>query len=149
MNKINKKLATLSEGKISNWSRDAAWRRQNRKWLRYSGNIARRVLAAIEDKEGMNQKKLAEQIGVSPQYMSKLLKGEQNLSLETIAKLSEAVGVELISFPEYKYSKPVQSPIFIPTITKPALKVAYCAKGHLLPYHYASDAPKPELACIA
>lgn len=32
------------------------------------------------------------------------MKGHENLTLETIYNLSQALGIELISFPEYKYS---------------------------------------------
>src|SRR5439155_22632291 len=105
-----------------------------RKQLRYSSNVARMVNAAIEDSEGLNQKKLAEQIAVSPQYISKILKGEENLSLETIAKLSVALGVELISFPEYEYSKHITispSGIFVRTVERPSLTVAFSASMKL------------------
>jgi transcriptional regulator with XRE-family HTH domain len=108
MKKTQEKLLALSNGEVSTFLAEAKYRQKNRKWLRYSSKIAGRALAAIEEKEGLNQKTLAEQIGVTPQYVSKMLKGQENLSLETIAKLSEALGVELISFPEYKYSKAVQ-----------------------------------------
>lgn len=85
-------------------------RYQDRKtmpWLRaYSAKIARRVLAAIEDREDLNQAKLAEALGVSPQQVSKIVQGKENLTLETIYKLSQALKVELISFPDYKYSAP-------------------------------------------
>jgi transcriptional regulator with XRE-family HTH domain len=104
MDKIKNRLNKLSNGKKSKWSNDADFRLKNRKWLRYSSNIARRVLAAIEDDDKMNQKNLAEKINVTPQYVSRLLQGHQNLTLETIAKLSEALNVELISFPDYKYN---------------------------------------------
>src|SRR5579872_2655139 len=106
MSKIQKKLQELSAGHTSTWSEEADFRIKNHKWLRYSGNIALRVLAAMEEREGMTQKKLAELLGVSPQQISKIIKGQENLTLETIAKLSEALGVELISFPEFKYSSP-------------------------------------------
>ena len=62
------------------------------------------MIAAMEDNIGMNQKQLAKKIGVTHQQISKIGSGSQNLTLETIAKLSDALGVELISFPEYKYS---------------------------------------------
>lgn len=104
MGAIHEKLLALSGGHTSTWSDDADFRLKNHKWLRYSGNVAIRALAAIEDKEGMTQKQLAEIMGVSPQQINKILKGHENLTLESIAKLSEALGVELISFPEFKYS---------------------------------------------
>jgi len=106
MSKIHEKLYELSEGHVSTWSQEADYRLKNHKWLRYSGNIAIRILAAMEDRVGMTQKKLAEIMNISPQQISKILKGHENLTLETIAKISEALGVELISFPEYKYSAP-------------------------------------------
>jgi transcriptional regulator with XRE-family HTH domain len=92
--------------KQSAWFSDAQYRIENKKWLRYSSNIARRILAAIEDKEGFNQSDLASLLEVSPQHISQIVKGKENLSLKTIAKISEALGVELITFPEYKYSTP-------------------------------------------
>jgi transcriptional regulator with XRE-family HTH domain len=44
----------------------------------------------------MSQKELAERIGVSPQQVSKIVKGNENLTLETISKLEAALGVPLI-----------------------------------------------------
>ncbi len=112
MNDLHNKLKNLSGGQVSSWKEKAQWRLKNRSWLKLSSNIARRMAASLEDNEAMNQKKLAEQVGVSAQYISKVLKGEENLTLETIAKLSEALGTELIAFPEYKYSQSVAAPTF-------------------------------------
>jgi transcriptional regulator with XRE-family HTH domain len=106
MNRSQKSLGKLSRGKASKWGKDANYRLMNRKWLMYSSNIARRLLAGIEDTENMNQKILANKVGVSAQYINKVLKGSENLTLETIGKLSDAIGQELISFPPYKYSIP-------------------------------------------
>ncbi|HVX50139.1 MAG TPA: helix-turn-helix transcriptional regulator, partial [Chitinophagaceae bacterium] len=46
-------------------------------------------------------KKLAEKIGVKPQNISKILKGDVNLTLKTIATLATELNTELISFPFY------------------------------------------------
>ncbi len=94
----------MERKKQSEFIKDAEFRMLNRKWLRYSSNIARRVLAVLKDNPELNQTLLSEKVGVTPQYISKVLKGQENLSLETIAKLSTAINTELISFPEYKYS---------------------------------------------
>lgn len=94
----------MSSKKHSEFIKDAEFRMLNQKWLRYSSNIARRVLAVLKDNKELNQTLLSEKVGVTPQYISKVLKGQENLSLETIAKLSTALNTELISFPEYKYS---------------------------------------------
>jgi transcriptional regulator with XRE-family HTH domain len=42
-------------------------------------------------------------LGVSPQYVSKILKGSENMTLETIAKLEDALGVNLIFTPSEAY----------------------------------------------
>ncbi len=52
--------------------------------------IAIQTAMALEEKE-MSQRQLAESMGCSPQYVSRLLKGEENLSLETICKLENAL----------------------------------------------------------
>ena len=91
----------------SNYLQNAKFRIENKKWLSYSSNIALRVLAALEESEQMTQKTLAEIVGVSPQYINKVLKGQENLSLQTIAKLSEALNLELITFPKFLFDEPI------------------------------------------
>ncbi|MDE3211772.1 MAG: helix-turn-helix transcriptional regulator [Bacteroidota bacterium] len=90
--------------KRSNFIDQASFRIKNRKWLRYSSNIARRILAVLEESDTIDRTILAKRLQVSRQYLSKVLQGGENLSLQTIANLSEALGVELITFPEYKDS---------------------------------------------
>lgn len=105
---IQKKMKDLSNGNSSHWLKEADFFIENEGWLEYSGRIAMRIIAAMEEKQGMTQSKLAALVGVKVQYISKVLKGHENLSLKTIYKLSEALGVDLISFPEFKYSQPIQ-----------------------------------------
>ena len=87
----------------SKYLQNAKFRIENKKWLSYSSNIALRVLAAIEENDHITNASLAQMIGVSPEYMNQVLKGQENLSLETIAKLSEALNVELITFPKFLF----------------------------------------------
>ena len=89
----------------SNYLENAKFRVENKKWLKYSSNIALRIIAALEQNKKMSQKALAEILDVSPQYINKILKGQENLSLSTIAKISEALGVDLISFPKFAFDK--------------------------------------------
>jgi|GEM_PF-570632 len=98
------KLITLNKGvKKSTWVEDAKFRLANRKWLNYSHEIAKRILTEIKEKN-LNQNKLAMAMGISAQHISQIVKGRENLTLESIAKLSTILEVELISFPRYKYS---------------------------------------------
>lgn len=83
----------------------AHWRRENREWLRMSQSIALQVLDYLHS-TGITQKELAERMGVSPAYIAKLVKGGENLSLETICKLHEALGIKLVYVNE-PYSSPM------------------------------------------
>jgi len=46
---------------------------------------------------------LAKILGVPSQEITRVVKGNGNLTLEAIYKLSKALGAELISFPQYRY----------------------------------------------
>jgi transcriptional regulator with XRE-family HTH domain len=105
----------------SNYLQNAKFRIENKKWLSYSSNIALRVLAALEESKEMTQKTLAEKVGVSPQYINKVLKGQENLSLQTIAKLSEALNMELITFPKFLFDEPINK-VFKTISSKSRLK---------------------------
>ena len=51
-------------------------------WLKYSRKIAIKIAMAMKY-QNISRQELAERMGCSPQYISRLLKGEENLSLET------------------------------------------------------------------
>ena len=92
----DKELSVLEKHEVkTNWREKAEWRRENRRWLRYSGFIALTVMHRLEELK-MSQKELAEKMICSPQYVSKLLKGSVNLTLDTISKLEECLDLDLI-----------------------------------------------------
>ena len=64
----------------------ARLRKENREWLSLSQEIALAIHYYIR-KAGLTQKELAEDLNVSPAYVAKLLKGGENLTLETICKI--------------------------------------------------------------
>ena len=45
---------------------------------------------------GLIQKSLAERMGCSQQYVSRVLKGTENLSIETISKIESALELEIL-----------------------------------------------------
>ena len=93
-------LAALSEGKISGWSERARYRQANRAWIRRSQHIALHVLDAL-DAKGMNQQQLAEAIEVTPEYISKLVKGGENLTLEIISKLEAVLQINILEVRDF------------------------------------------------
>jgi len=89
------KLNKIISSQKSTWQEEARWREENEEWLSLSFDIAVRVLDTLKAKK-MTQKELAEKMKVSPQFINKIVKGqENNLSLETIGKLSRALGLKL------------------------------------------------------
>ena len=72
------------------------WRIANREWLRESQKIAFKVLEKL-DKLGWSQKDLAEKMNVSPQYINKIVKGSENLTLETQIKLQNVLDIPILA----------------------------------------------------
>lgn len=79
----------------SHWKEEACWRRGNAAWLRKSQMIATSVLLKMRDLK-MTQQALATKTGYTQQYISKILKGKENLTLETISRLEDALEISLI-----------------------------------------------------
>lgn len=91
-------MAALASNEVSGWLGDAKWRIENEGWLKHSQSIALAILRTLRANK-ISQKELAERIGVSPQQISKIVKGGENLTLETIAKIESALGIPLILVP--------------------------------------------------
>lgn len=79
----------------SRWREDAQWRRDNEYWLKYARHITLQVLRAMDD-QSITQVELAKRMGCTQQYVSNLLKGSSNMTLETIARLENALGIDLV-----------------------------------------------------
>lgn len=92
---INLGLAKLQSTTASRWRENAQWRIDNKSWLRYSQRIAMMMLDKMEEL-GLTQKSLAEKLCCSQQYVSRVLKGRENLSIETIAKIEAALQLDIL-----------------------------------------------------
>ena len=79
----------------STWREEAEWRRDNWSWLQHSQKIAVKVLLQMKQ-QGLTQKALGERMDCTQQYVSKILKGKENMSLDTLTKLEDALGISLI-----------------------------------------------------
>ncbi|MEY8708335.1 helix-turn-helix transcriptional regulator [Bacteroides faecichinchillae] len=65
------------------------------KWMYQSQAIAATMSNRME-KLGMTQRALAEKMNCTQQYVSKVLKGRENLSLETLCKIENALGIKIL-----------------------------------------------------
>ena len=96
----------------STWREEAEWRRDNCPWLRHSQKIAVKVLLQMKQ-EGLTQKALAERMDCTQQYVSKILKGKENMSLDTLSKLEDALGINLIYDEQVAYPNMVAEEAFV------------------------------------
>lgn len=91
---LKEKLNAIASKESSGWMEAAQFAVDNAVWIKKSQLIALKVLRTLREL-GMTQKELAERMGISPQQVNKLVKGKENLTLETIARIGEALGVDL------------------------------------------------------
>ncbi|EAY25717.1 helix-turn-helix domain-containing protein [Microscilla marina] len=102
--RIKKKLKENSKKDIT-WIEKAKYRAENEAWLDVSFAIATKILLVLRSNKENNiapktQKELAEVMGVTPQYVNKVVKGKENLQLENIVKFEKALGIKLIEVPQ-------------------------------------------------
>ena len=87
-----------NQGKTpSQWREEAEWRRDNAAWLRYSQHIAVLLLSYMK-KENLTQQGMADRLYCTQQYVSRILKGMENLTLEVVANIEQALNVQLMNF---------------------------------------------------
>ncbi len=75
---------------------EANWRKENAGWLRWSRQLATTLMGYMQD-QGLKRADLAARLGVSPQYVSKLLSGTENLSFKSIANIEDKLGITCMS----------------------------------------------------
>lgn len=76
----------------SRFTEEAAWRKENEGWLRWSRQLAVTLIGYMQD-NGLKRADLAARLGVSPQYVSKLLSGTENLSFKSVANIEDKLGI--------------------------------------------------------
>jgi transcriptional regulator with XRE-family HTH domain len=101
---IKDRFKNYVSNESSNWKEQAEIYENNKEWLDKSALIAIKILSTLRN-QSITQKILADDIGVSPQYINKVVKGRENLSLETICKIEKSLGITLVAVPVYDYSQ--------------------------------------------
>ena len=98
---IKVKLSKIVSIGSSKWVEKAEWEISNEDWLDKSAKIALKILRTIREKD-ITQIKLSELLNVSPQHISKIVQGKENLTLETISKIEKVLNITLINIPVYQ-----------------------------------------------
>ena len=88
-------LKKYSYGEPGGWKHQAQAEMEDWSWKQYSYMIAIKARSQMARRR-MTQKQLAETMGCSQQYVSLLLRGNLNLTLETIARLEKALQFRLL-----------------------------------------------------
>ncbi len=94
----DKKLQILNSIAVedtSNWEVEFDWREENKDWLANSAKTALRILRTLKSRN-ISQKEFAEMLGVSPQQVSKIVKGQENFTYQTINKIEKALSISLM-----------------------------------------------------
>ena len=87
-------LEANQSGERSTFVDDAKWRRDNASWLKRSRRVAYAIMDYMQENQ-FSRNDIAEKLGVSPQYVSKILSGKANLSFKTIFEIEEGLGIEV------------------------------------------------------
>ncbi len=86
-------LEAHQSGEQSTFVADAQWRQENASWLKRSRSVALAIIDFMQE-NNLSRNDVAERLGVSPQYVSKILSGKVNFSFKTIAEIEERLGVD-------------------------------------------------------
>lgn len=105
MGAAKENIGKIASNQNSGWLSEARERQADKDWTKRSFKIAVRILREIRVQKAVNdmtQKKLAKMMGVSPQYINKVVKGRENLTLETISRIEQVLGIALIEVSSFE-----------------------------------------------
>lgn len=92
---MSNKLEALVSKTPSKWIDESNKRFEDKEGLRYSQQVAVRILRTLREKN-LSQKDLADLLKVTPQTVNKWIKGSENIGLFTIGRIDKALGIKLM-----------------------------------------------------
>ncbi|MCQ2073552.1 MAG: helix-turn-helix transcriptional regulator [Bacteroidaceae bacterium] len=81
----------------STFTEDAKWRQENEVWLRWSRGVAMSIVDYMQE-NGLSRSDVAAKLGVSPQYVSRILSGNTNFSFKSVADIEGKLGISCMKF---------------------------------------------------
>lgn len=90
----------------SRFAEKAHRRRENAGWVRWSRQMGTMLIDYMQC-NGLKRVELAARLGVSPQYVSRLLSGTENLSFKTLANIEEKLGLGMEFAPSDRFTEKV------------------------------------------
>jgi len=101
MESKNIKIQATNKPQVSKWKEKAEWIVKNKHWIKEAAIISVRIQEALKD-EKITQKALAERLSVAPQWINRVIKGKENLTLSSIKKIESALNIRLIHIADGK-----------------------------------------------
>ena len=90
-------LEAHQSGKPSTFIEDAKWRQENEVWLKWSRGVAMSIVDYMQE-NGLSRSDIAAKLGVSPQYVSRILSGNTNFSFKSVADIEGKLGISCMKF---------------------------------------------------
>lgn len=114
----NKKMQYQNyiSGFDDSWKKDFQLQIENEEAEDFFFELAVRIMTRL-DELGWKKSKFAEELGVSKQYVSKVLRAKENLGVNTIYKMSKVLGIKLMQIPPLKLQQKSQITIKLETQT--------------------------------
>jgi ribosome-binding protein aMBF1 (putative translation factor) len=89
-------LEANQSGDRSTFVDDAKWRQENETWLRRSRRVALAIMDYMQDCN-LSRNDVAKKMGVTPQYVSRILSGKMNFTFKTISVIEEYLDIQLFN----------------------------------------------------
>ena len=86
-------LEKHQSGEKSSFEDDARYRRENADWLSRSRNVALALIDYMQD-NNLSRSDLAQRLGVTHQYVSKILSGKVNFSFKSISIIEQKLSID-------------------------------------------------------
>lgn len=94
-----KKLKQFVVDDHSKWEDITHWHEESKDFIKKSTIVSIRILSILR-RRGITQIELAERMCVSPQMVSKIIKGRENITLATLEKIENALGEIILDVPK-------------------------------------------------
>ena len=80
----------------STFVEDARWRAENAIWLKWSQSVAMSIVDYMQE-NGLSRSDVAQRLGCTPQYVSRILSGKTNFSFKSIAEIETKLGISCMA----------------------------------------------------
>lgn len=79
----------------STFAEEAKWRQDNEVWLKWSQDIAMKIIDYMQEHQ-LSRADIAARLGCTPQYVSKILSGHTNFSFKSIAEIERCLNIHIM-----------------------------------------------------